>query len=1048
MPATREHQQTKQLGKGQPGRAEAAIPGKSAVEQNALWQSLAFSSVKLQPKLAISQPDDPYEHEADRIADQVMQMATPLSGPSESSQSPNPVRTGVASPRVERKCDGCEEEEEKLQRKESSGNAEIPQGAPAPPIVHEALNSPGRPLDPTTRSFMEERFDRDFANVRVHTDARAGESARAVNALAYTRGNDIVLGSARYETGAAESRRLLAHELVHVLQQSGPQRLNRTAQRDVPGAASNSGAPAPAVFSENAVAEPKVQRALDPRNVRAWDWFSPVHRRADWRRDYIETLSAAAGAAMNLTELVAATTVPTDPAAYSAWRSIFADYAETLVRLNALGLMASHRATIEGRRDELLHPQPAAPGTAASARGGAARQLRDAAYALRQLIAAKEYLEISRSEIQLVGTESRTAICFSMNDCVDDWLRTMQSNIRRYQPRAMLDFWNERVTRLQRVPENLTRAFFSVMSGTLADWRTRQLSGVNAATGELYERFPLFKTLSAESVVNDADYASDAALMGAAATAYADLLNDVDEAIVEIGSADIHPFDLPVPLRQTRDSLPTALRTEFDSVVERHRTIEFWTSMSLTLAQAVAVFIPVIGPAIAFTIGAATAAVDIESLLDRIELSEASTSPEGEMLGVSAPTTFEYAMAAIQVILTAVDLGMVTNDLRAARPHLEEPHAPGHLEGEAPSTHARGEEPPPGRPEAGERPTAEAGSERPSPRESEASALDQGVHDQAHSTGAEVQLADGTHGVAAAGTGEARGFYFCSSHCALLTDKLSVLLEALPGNYPGREVFAELRNRAARATAGLRSGRLAPRAADAIAARLATDLNRLVPHFPGVGEMLNLFPGDLLTRAPAIRRQMARSLDAAEVRLAHGAETARPPRRSTIAPESPEGRGLGSVRGGEVPEGQRLPRATETPTREVGGEWGGQRGHSEWFSDVPEVNQITGYHPIQFVNGEANFRPWARARVILRRMTGLDSDFAAADRGLMRQYPSRWRSQAAVERWRSSERLTWHHEPDLESMTLVPMALHENVPHVGGASPARAGQRPLPYAER
>ena len=91
----------------------------------------------------------------------------------------------------------------------------------ASPIVHDVLRSPGRPLDPAPRAFMEHRFGHDFSQVRVHTDAKAVESARAVNALAYTVGKDIVFGADRYTPGTSEGRRLLAHELTHVIQQGG-----------------------------------------------------------------------------------------------------------------------------------------------------------------------------------------------------------------------------------------------------------------------------------------------------------------------------------------------------------------------------------------------------------------------------------------------------------------------------------------------------------------------------------------------------------------------------------------------------------------------------------------------------------------------------------------------------------------------------------------------------------------------------------------------------------------------------------------------------------
>jgi hypothetical protein len=90
-----------------------------------------------------------------------------------------------------------------------------------PPIVHDVLRSPGQPLDAETRSFMEPRFGHDFSNVRVHTDGKASESARAVNALAYTVGRNVVFGTNRYALGTSEGRRLLAHEMTHVLQQQG-----------------------------------------------------------------------------------------------------------------------------------------------------------------------------------------------------------------------------------------------------------------------------------------------------------------------------------------------------------------------------------------------------------------------------------------------------------------------------------------------------------------------------------------------------------------------------------------------------------------------------------------------------------------------------------------------------------------------------------------------------------------------------------------------------------------------------------------------------------
>lgn len=90
-----------------------------------------------------------------------------------------------------------------------------------PPIVHEVLRSPGNPLDQGTRAFMRSRFGYDFGQVRVHKDAKAAKSARAVNALAYTVGRDLVFGAGQFAPRTEAGKKLLSHELAHVMQQGG-----------------------------------------------------------------------------------------------------------------------------------------------------------------------------------------------------------------------------------------------------------------------------------------------------------------------------------------------------------------------------------------------------------------------------------------------------------------------------------------------------------------------------------------------------------------------------------------------------------------------------------------------------------------------------------------------------------------------------------------------------------------------------------------------------------------------------------------------------------
>lgn len=155
--------------------------------------------VVAQAKLAISQPGDQYELEADRVAEQVMGM----------SESHN----------IQRKCQ-LRNKDYALNTKGTSGQppSSIP-GINVPILVDGVLGSPGQPLDSATRTFMEPRLGHDFGHVRVHIDKEAAKSARVINALAFTVGSDIVFGKGQYAPEASEGGKLLAHELTHVIQQ-------------------------------------------------------------------------------------------------------------------------------------------------------------------------------------------------------------------------------------------------------------------------------------------------------------------------------------------------------------------------------------------------------------------------------------------------------------------------------------------------------------------------------------------------------------------------------------------------------------------------------------------------------------------------------------------------------------------------------------------------------------------------------------------------------------------------------------------------------------
>lgn len=167
----------------------------------------SYNSRIIQPKLKINRPGDVYEQEADAMAEKVTRMPQPL------LNKYNFFTPAIST--IQRKCPHCEEEEKKLHRKESA-NSLTPDISPA---VEQTLQSIGQPIDTSTRSFMEQRFGFDFSNVQIHNGALAHQSSKEINALAYTRGNHVVFGSGQYQPGTETGKRLLAHELTHVVQQ-------------------------------------------------------------------------------------------------------------------------------------------------------------------------------------------------------------------------------------------------------------------------------------------------------------------------------------------------------------------------------------------------------------------------------------------------------------------------------------------------------------------------------------------------------------------------------------------------------------------------------------------------------------------------------------------------------------------------------------------------------------------------------------------------------------------------------------------------------------
>ena len=213
------------------GHGRDASPSASSLPPALQLQQLAgnqamqefLRSGYIQAKLAISNPDDPEEREADNVAHTIMRK--PAGAPC--SCSPG-----------EEMCEECQQKQSQptINRRASAPSAP----AHVPRIVSDVLRSPGHPLDAATRAFFEPRFGRDFSSVRVHTGPAAASSARSINANAYTLGPDIVFASGHYSPDTTSGRSLLAHELAHVVQDGTSQNSKTRLQEKVDGEGSRS----------------------------------------------------------------------------------------------------------------------------------------------------------------------------------------------------------------------------------------------------------------------------------------------------------------------------------------------------------------------------------------------------------------------------------------------------------------------------------------------------------------------------------------------------------------------------------------------------------------------------------------------------------------------------------------------------------------------------------------------------------------------------------------------------------------------------------------
>jgi uncharacterized protein YcfJ len=175
------------------------------------------------PKFYIGTRNDQYEQEADRVADQVMRSRAP----NPATSFPRPIEhagSAINNP-IQRQCACCRNEVEEdgvMQAKATPGRIPTATTEAADGLL--SLQGKGQPLPESSRRYFESRFNYDFSRVRIHTGVYADNLAGRANARAFTLGRDVVFGHGQYRPQVRDGQRLIAHELTHVVQQSGTAR--------------------------------------------------------------------------------------------------------------------------------------------------------------------------------------------------------------------------------------------------------------------------------------------------------------------------------------------------------------------------------------------------------------------------------------------------------------------------------------------------------------------------------------------------------------------------------------------------------------------------------------------------------------------------------------------------------------------------------------------------------------------------------------------------------------------------------------------------------
>ncbi len=583
----------------------------------------------LQRKLAINEPGDEYEREADRVAEQVMRMPDPGK---QNGRAPKPVLPLVQCPVI--------------------GNG-AGVGA-VPPIVHEVLSSPGQPLDAATRGFFDPRFGHDFRNVRIHSDTKASASARRMRALAYTIGQDIVFGAGQFASGTVRMNNLLAHELAHVDQQTQSGML-------------------------------ALQRKGDPRSTTAWE-FAANYR--EYEPETYENLLAEVAPARESLESDALQGFLSESDLQVLVRLTALDLmnqyrlrimsARDAVKVTqqpsevVAGVSAASRKilTLDAERRILERSRSNIGSLAAQTNIGGTSPFTEE-WAMQVAAYTKEYrnedITVALQEFAAWVTEHQTVTEGDRSQGVMllhklEAARTKQiQDVSRRANKLYTQFPFLAQLWLRNPRTELAEALIGDSTGDIVSGA----QAVSDAASSLIERFDptgwfaegrayaeaqvttAVRTLTGPSLSDFAENTFDttSSYINAVRDGYDRLIENIDRAIGVIGSEDISSFELPEAVAAAAERLPANLKKELQQLRQRKELIALAETIGLSAAEAGLALLPVIGPALAFGAGMYSSVSGLESTLDRRTLGLAGETPEGALGVTASPAEVAMSMA-------------------------------------------------------------------------------------------------------------------------------------------------------------------------------------------------------------------------------------------------------------------------------------------------------------------------------------------------------------------------------------------------------------------